>query len=374
MLFAPARRDALEQTLDRFLDERSQARRFHKGAIGRGVDPAHCLADFLCRVRSGDTAGIAKSYFPEIAKGASANLSELSGPQGGYLVPTQLSERLLGDLSTGSLFRRLGAPVVPMASESETLPVVDVAPGNTTAGVSPYYGGMQFFWLADNTTFPKTNPKFREVQLKAHSQGGYLYVSNPLMQDAGGMDSWFHTMLANGLAWYQDLAFFQGNGVGKPRGVIGSPAAVNISRTGTGGSANHIVAANAQAMLDALLPSAYESGACWFCHPTALSQLAAFTGWIPNGPLELFGRPVVPTGKCATLGTPGDLILAAPSLYVIGDRLQYEIAFSRHEPTAMLTNKTAFRAYGRVDGQTLTGAPITLSDGTSLVSPFVVLN
>src|SRR5262249_42312350 len=44
----------------------------------------------------------------------------------------------------------------------------------------------------------------------------------------------------------------------------------------------------------------------------------------------LLGRPAFPTEKLPAIGTKGDLMLIDPSFYVIGDRMQIEIAASEH--------------------------------------------
>src|SRR5581483_5249270 len=108
--------------------------------------------------------------------------------------------------------------------------------------------------------------------------------------------------------------------------------------------------------------------------PSALGQITAIAGWIPNGPLMLNGRPLVPTGQCAKLGKRGDLVLIDPTAYVIGDRLQCEVDYSSHEPTAFLGNKSAFKEWSRVDGQPLFAAPITEAEGSTQTSPYVILN
>ena len=45
---------------------------------------------------------------------------------------------------------------------------------------------------------------------------------------------------------------------------------------------------------------------------------------------SLLGRPAFPSEKLPALGTKGDLMLLDPSLYVVGDRQQIEIAASEH--------------------------------------------
>jgi HK97 family phage major capsid protein len=86
----------------------------------------------------------------------------------------------------------------------------------------------------------------------------------------------------------------------------------------------------------------------------------------------LLGRPAIMTEKLPALGTKGDLILVDPSLYIIGDRQQIEIAASEH--VNFLANQMTWRVVERVDGQPWLDKPITLQDNATQVSPFVVLN
>lgn len=357
----------IHEALDGFLESREGARRFHPAAIGKEVDPQNCFADWLTLARAGQREAIRKKYWAKVQK---AEMIEESGSQGGYLVPPSLSDGLMRDLSTGSLWRKWGAFVQPMTRQQIQMPIPDVSTVQT-AGTAPYFGGFLLQWLAEAQTFPVTaGMNFREVTLTANELGGTVNASKPFLQDSVGVEAWLTRLFGRGAAWYQDLAFFQGNGVGKPLGVINAPGAVTINR----GTQSTVSVGDAQAMVAQLLPSAWEEGAVWFCHPTALAKITAFSGWFANGPLQLHGLPVVPTGKCSTLGTKGDLILAAPSLYLIGDRLQFELAFAPEEPTAWKNNQAAIRAFCRVDGQPAISTPITLSDAASTVSPFIILN
>ncbi len=87
---------------------------------------------------------------------------------------------------------------------------------------------------------------------------------------------------------------------------------------------------------------------------------------------SLLGRPALPTEKVPALGTKGDLMLVDPSFYVIGDRMQVEIAASEH--VNFLKNQMTWRVVERIDGQPWMDKAVTLQDATTQVSPFVVLN
>jgi HK97 family phage major capsid protein len=86
---------------------------------------------------------------------------------------------------------------------------------------------------------------------------------------------------------------------------------------------------------------------------------------------NLLGLPAILTEKVPALGTKGDLMLLDPSLYVVGDRMQIEIAASEH--VNFLKNQMTWRVVERVDGQPWLDKPVTLQDGATQVSPFVVL-
>ena len=89
-------------------------------------------------------------------------------------------------------------------------------------------------------------------------------------------------------------------------------------------------------------------------------------------PGYLFNLPIFVSEKVPTLGTKGDVMLIDPSLYVIGDRMQIEVAASEH--VNFLKNQMTWRVVERVDGQPWLDKPITLQDAASTVSPFIVLN
>ena len=136
-------------------------------------------------------------------------------------------------------------------------------------------------------------------------------------------------------------------------------------------------------MLSALLPASY-TRAQWWVSPTVVTDLlqlkdganrAIFIS-IDQGATKppvwkLLNLPINITEKLPPLGTTGDVVLADPSLYVIGDRMMLEVAASEH--VNFLKNQMTWRFVERIDGRPWLDGPITLQDGTTKVSPFVVL-
>jgi hypothetical protein len=229
---------------------------------------------------------------------------------------------------------------VPMTTATLDLPYPDVLTATGTAGMPPFFGGIQMNWQAEATSLQETaEPKFRQVQLRANELSGYALVSNPMMQDALGLDAWLRRLFARSVAWFEDYAFIRGTGVGQPLGVLNSGSALAVSR----GTPTAIKLADLAAMLSDLLPHS-----------------------------ALFSRPLYVTEKLPVLGTKGDCILFDPSLYVIGDRQALEVDVSEH--VNFLTNRATWRVLERVDGRPIFDQTIKLSDQATTVSPVVVLN
>ncbi len=369
--------------LQKFQEAQSQAKKHAVPAIfGQGGegDPKKNFGDWLCAVARNDRGYLEKHYqtafVPYTAKAA---LGESSGVTGGYVVPPDFSSQLLALVAEKAVMRPR-AFVQPMASATLQVPYLDITTAQA-AGTSAFFGGVSFAWTEEAQTRTETEPQFKMLELKAHELSGYAVSSNVLLQDAAfGLEKFLQTLFSGAIAWYEDYAFLQGNGVGKPIGLLNANCAVSVTRN----TGSHFKYVDAATMVSRLLPSSMKT-AIWVVHPYVLPelvQLADSSGrivWVPNIggaqetiPGTLFGRPVLYSEKLPTLGTKGDVILTDPQLYVIGDRMQIEIAASEH--VNFLKNQMTWRVVERVDGQPWLDKAITLADGSDTVSSIVLLN
>jgi HK97 family phage major capsid protein len=256
------------------------------------------------------------------------------------------------------------------------------------AGVSSLIGGVQMYWTAEAQARTETEPQFKQMELKANELSGYSVSSNVLLQDAAfGLEKYLFNLFGRAIGWYEEYAFLQGNGVGKPQGVLGAAATISVTRN----AGNSIKFVDVATMFGKMLPSS-QTKACWATSPSCIQQLfqladagnralflpaEAFantgTGGIHQRPTwTLLGLPIYITEKLPALGTKGDLMLIDPSLYVIGDRQQIEIAASEH--VNFLKNQMTWRVVERIDGQPWLDKSVTLQDATTTISPFVALN
>ena len=90
-----------------------------------------------------------------------------------------------------------------------------------------------------------------------------------------------------------------------------------------------------------------------------------------NGEFSILTWPVVFTEKTEVLGDQGDVVLADLSQYVIGLRSEMRFDMSIH--VHFSTDELLARLIERHDGQPLWSEALTLEDGSTEVSPFVVL-
>jgi HK97 family phage major capsid protein len=370
-------------TLQKFQDAQSQAKKHAVPAIfgpeGDG-DPKKNFGDWACAVARDDRAYLEKHYgSARVDYTGKAALAESSGVTGGYAVPPQFAQQLLS-LAEEQAIVRSRAFVQPMASATLMFPYLDVTTAQG-AGTSPFFGGIIFNWTEEAQTRTETEPQFKMLELKAHELSGYTVSSNVLLQDAAfGLEKFLFAVFARAIAWYEDYAFLQGNGVGKPVGMLKCSANLPVNRN----TANQFKYVDAANMVGKLLPSSLNN-AIWVIHPYVLPQLVQLADssgrlvWVPNIggaqdkiPGQLFGRPVLISEKLPTLGFTGDVNLLDPSLYVIGDRMQLEVTASQH--VNFLKNQMTWRVLERVDGQPWVEKVVTLQDGVSTVSPFVSLN
>jgi HK97 family phage major capsid protein len=381
----------IAQTLKQFADAQQQSRRHGVPAIfgqGGSGDPKKSFGDFLLAVARNDKNYLEKHYGSVFnAWQTKAALGESSGVTGGYTVPPEFYTNLV-QLVAEQTFIRPRAFVLPMASMTLQIPYLDVTTVQA-AGVSPFFGGVQMYWTAEAQTRTETEPQFKQMELKAWELSGDSVSSNVLLQDSIiGLEKFLMILFAKAIAWYEEYAFLQGNGVGKPQGILSANA--TISTGGGGLGANRRDAANAVSFNDVatmwskLLPASWAS-AVWAFSPSVIPQLlqlkdganrAIFIS-IDQGATKtpvwnLLGRPAFVTEKLPALGTTGDLSIIDPALYVIGDRMQIEVAASEH--VNFLKNQMTWRVVERLDGQPWMDKPVTLQDGTTQVSPFVTLH
>jgi HK97 family phage major capsid protein len=327
---------------------------------------AKSFGDFLLAVRNGNVKRVKSVYKTALAEDA--------GATGGYLVPTQFVQPMIAAAEPFSVLRRAGATVIPMTGKTLEVPALDVETA-PSAGDTAFSAGVVAYWEGEADTLTESEPRFRMIELVAHKLAGYSLASNEVRADAAAsVEALLTTMFGRAIGSKENYAFFRGDGVGKPLGILESGALISATRA----TASKVALDDIGEMVGDLLPSSWGKGA-WFINPAVVQQLIGLVSsplaWMNDlrsgMPVQLLGMPLYVTGALPGLNTAGDILLVDPSYYLIGDRQQISIAYSEHY--AFVTDQAAWRFTYRVDGQPWLNNEITLEDAATQVSPYVAL-
>ena len=331
----------------------------------KGAELASESGSHISTKHSGETGWATKEH---------KDLAENAGSTGGFLVPIEQSTDLLG-IAPPPLSVRAKATIIPMRRRQVLIPAVDQT--GTTAGEGHWFGGITAEWTPEAGEKSMTDPAFRQIELVAHELICYTRASDILLEDeAVGLAAFLSGPMgfAGAINWHEEYAFFQGTGAGQPLGIINAGATVSVAAATMIG----FTLTDSLNMLEALLPGAE---ATWHFNQRLLSNVygmvdaGGFLVFSANAsdkaPGTLWGYPVQFTEKLPVPGNAGAAVLAAWQYYYIGDRKGTTIDSTNVE--RFRYNQTSWRAVHRVDGQPGLSAPLTLQDGSTQVSPFVML-
>ena len=298
-------------------------------------------------------------------------LNEAIPSQGGFLVQQDMANGILQRMyPVGSLIGRINP--INVQGNGMTFNAID----ETSRADGSRYGGIQGYWLNEGGDKTASKPKFNQIELKLKKVAALVYATDELLEDAGALENWITTYVPQELRFKVEDAVMNGDGVGKPFGVLNSTALVSATRT----NASAIAAADVANMWARRWVGV--SDYVWLCNPDIQPQLQVMTlgqipvyqppGFLADAPHgRMLGRPVIETEYNPTLGTLGDLLLFSPSQYAMIQKGGVQSASSIH--VQFTTDETAFRFVFRVDGQPYWQAALTPFKGSNTVSPYVAL-
>ena len=247
------------------------------------------------------------------------------------------------------------------------------------------WGGIQSFWLGESGTFTPTQPKFRTMELVAKKLIVLTYATDEQLVDGPAFSAYVDKVVPLELAFRVDDSIPNGTGAGQPLGYMNSGALLTVAKA-SADSGKVITAADILAMWKRMwAPS--RKNAAWFINQDVEDQLWNLTRGsgtavelLYHAPGDkgsfgnyggMMGVPVIPIEYAATLGTPGDIVLADLSQYYLARRSGVQMDTSIH--VQFLTDQMAFRWKLRIDGQPSWKKPLTPKNGTNTLSPFVAL-
>ena len=335
------------------------------------LNPFKTAGEFFTAVKRAGTGGETDKRL--LAMKAAAGANESTPSEGGFLVQQDIASSILEKTwSTGSVLSRFNA--MPVQGNGMKINVID----ETSRADGYRHGGILGYWLPEAGEKTATKPKFRQLVLDLKKVAAMCYATDELLEDATALESWITTNVPDELRFQVEAAIMNGNGVGKPLGILQSPAFYAIERQTAGA---FIDATDLGNMWAHRYTGA--SDYVWFVSSTIFPQLmnlaiGTMPAYMPPGGLSgapygtIFGRPVIETEYNPSLGTAGDIVLAAPSQYALITKGGIKSASSIH--VKFTTDETAFRFVYRVDGEPTWNAKVSSYYASSdYVSPFIGL-
>lgn len=309
---------------------------------------------------------------------AGQGLNEAIPSEGGFLVDSTIAPGIFERMyNQGSLLAQFTRDSVGPNSNGMTYNTID----ETSRAEGSRWGGLQGVWLAEGGTKTGSHPTFSQVELKLKKIAALCYATDEQLEDAQFLGGWLQRTVPQELQFMVEDAILNGNGVGKPYGIMQSPAFIEEPRT----------VASLAALTAAEIASVWSRrwvGAkdyIWLVDQSVLPGMMGLTignfpVFMPPNGLQgtpasmLFGRPVFEVEYLPTIAAttgPMGLLLVAPSQYALIDKGGIQSASSIH--VSFLTDETAFRFVYRIDGAPMWHSTLTPHSGGETVSPFVAL-
>jgi HK97 family phage major capsid protein len=330
---------------------------------------------------AGSDQGEIHKGLKEINKVASG-LNETTPSDGGFLVQTdQVNELLQKIHSDENLMSR--ARVLPISTNSNkiSLPMVD----ETSRADGSRMGGIRGYWKDEAAALTASAPTVGELNLVLEKLTGLVYVTDELLADSTALASWLSDGFADEMIFKINDAMYNGDGAGKPLGIVGAPGTVSVAKE-TAQAADTVVSENIFKMYSRLWARSL-GNAVWHINQDVNPELfnlklAVGTGgipvYLPAGGISasphatLMGRPIIPIEQAPTLGDVGDISFVDWSQYIMAEKGGLQASSSIH--VKFTTDETAYKFTTRVAGQPSWKSVLTpFSGSTNTLSPFVTL-
>lgn len=305
---------------------------------------------------------------------------ETQPSEGGFLVQQDYAANIMTIMhDIGDLLSRVRR--IPISANSNGFKMNAIDETNRSSG---RWGGVQGYWVAEGATITASQMKLRQTAMELNKVAAAVYVTEELLADTVALESLVNQAVPEELTWLTSDAIINGDGAGKPLGILNSNALVTVNKE-SGQAAASLSFENIKKMW-ARMWAPSRRNAVWLINqdiepelygldfPIGTSGVPVFLppGGVSTAPYStLYGRPIIPTEYNQTLGTKGDIMLVDLTQYLLIEKGAIESASSMH--VQFLTDQQVFKFTYRVDGQSSWYSALTPAKGNNTLSPFVAL-
>ena len=270
-------------------------------------------------------------------------LQEGTDSEGGYLVPDEFERTLVEALEEENVFRTL-AHVIKTSSGDRKIPVV-ASKGSAS-------------WVDEEGAYQESDDAFSQVSIGAYKLGTMIKVSEELLADSVfDLEAYISKEFARRIGAREEESFFNGDGKGKPLGILAATGGAEVGVTAASATA---ITADEVIDLFYSLKAPYRKNAVWVLNDATVKQIRKLkdtTGqylWQPSlvagTPDTILGRPVKTSAFMPTAA-------AGAKTIAFGDFKYYWIAdrqgrtFKKLSELFAATGQVGFMGTQRVDGK-----------------------
>ena len=275
-------------------------------------------------------------------------LQEGTDSEGGYLVPDEFEHTLVEALEEENIFRKI-AHIVQTESGERKIPVV-ASKGSAN-------------WIDEEGPYVESDDAFGQVSIGAYKLGTTIKISEELINDSVfDLENYISKEFARRIGNREEDAFFNGDGSGKPTGILADKVGGKDVGAQVGVTAASATAITADEIIDLYysLNAPYRKNAVWVLNDStvkAIRKLKDANGnylWqsslIAAAPDTLLGRPVYTSAYMPAIETGKKVIAFGDfSYYWIADRQGR--SFKRLNELYAATGQVGYIASQRVDGK-----------------------
>jgi HK97 family phage major capsid protein len=290
------------------------------------------------------------------------------GSEGGFAVPEQFALESWGWMYDTGNFWQL-ADVYPVRSDKLTVSGWD----SQSASGGTLFGGWEPAWLEEGGSLSVQTAKLRQIVLNPKKLGLHAKTSNELERDQPRFPQMMTEAMGQAMTYTIEKALLHGTGAGQPKGALATGSKITVSKE-VGQAATTIVYENLANMYSRM-HSSLRRDAVWMCNSDCIPQLLTVTIDVgtagshvqlmkeSDGSFSIFGRPVIVTEHCKTLGTEGDVCFANWSGYALA--LNKEVTIEKSAHVYFTTDEQGYRSIARVDGQPKMSSAFTPENGST---------
>ena len=270
-------------------------------------------------------------------------LQEGTDSEGGYLVPDEFERTLVEAREEENVFRTL-AHVIRTSSGDRKIPVV-ASKGSAN-------------WVDEEGAYQESDDAFSQVSIGAYKLGTMIKVSEELLADSVfDLEAYISREFARRIGAREEESFFNGDGKGKPLGILAAAGGAEVGVTAASATA---ITADEVIDLFYSLKAPYRKNAVWLLNDATVKQIRKLkdsTGqylWQPSlvagTPDTILGRPVKTSAFMPTAA-------AGAKTIAFGDFKYYWIAdrqgrtFKKLSELFAATGQVGFMGIQRVDGK-----------------------